>query len=106
MPSPASGQAADLPQIMVDNFEGETPGAWPSNWRFLSSKDQRFRSLDRYMADDEKFYIEQEGGNSFLRAYTASEAQRITMGNDEDFGLDWRFDAHARIAWDWRARKL
>jgi len=57
------------------------------------------------MNEKEEFFVSQEGSNKFLRVYTEGEAQRITMGN-EDEGFDWNTRTHPILQWDWRAIRL
>lgn len=105
------GQAAAVPgriapsAVVVDNFEAYAPGSWPDRWKFFTSTNE-IRPLDQFMAEDEKFYVVEEDGNQFLRAYTEGEAQRISVANEPDFGLDWNLNEHPTLAWKWRALQL
>lgn len=89
--------------IVLDDFESDKPGSWPKNWRFLASKDKAFKALDSFMNENEKFYVVAERGNKFLRGYTNSEAQRISLPSSK---LPWKLSEHPILTWDWRAVKL
>lgn len=91
--------------VVVEDFESDKEGAPPSSWRFFTRRDQEFLPLGDFMSADERFYVVREGGNSFLRGYTKSEAQRISLGNGHGT-LDWSLASHPRLSWEWRARKL
>lgn len=93
------------PAVVVDNFEEDTPGTWPDRWKFFTSTNE-IRPLDEFMAEDEKFYVVEEDGNQFLRAYTKGEAQRISVANEPAFGFDWNLNDHPKLAWKWRALQL
>lgn len=96
---PAAGQ------VVVDDFDQEAIGELPSRWRFLNSRTRNYDPLERYMAEDERFYVVEEGGRVFLRGYTDGEAQRISMPNESDH-LEWDLRSHSRLRWDWRAIEL
>ncbi|ARA95128.1 MAG: DUF3047 domain-containing protein [Bacteroidetes bacterium] len=100
----ASGLLA-LPAVVVDDFEAYPPGTWPDRWKFFTSTNE-IRPLGPFMNDNEKFYVVEEEGNRFLRAYTAGQAQRISIANDPAFDLDWDLTRHPRLAWKWRALQL
>lgn len=95
----------DASDIVVDNFDADQPGDVPQHWRFLNSKTKRYESLERYMRDDERFYVVAEDGRTFLRAFTDGEAQRISMPFRKD-GLRWDLRQHPTLRWDWRALEL
>lgn len=96
-------ERANASAIVLDDFEADRPGALPSKWRFLSSRDQAFKPLKEFMDEREKFYIREEEGNKFLRAYTKAEAQRISFPEDR---LNWSLRTHPRLKWEWRALQL
>ncbi len=91
--------------IVVDNFDDNAVGEFPSRWRFLNSRTKRYEALEGYMADDEQFVVTREGGRVFLRAYTQGEAQRISMPNGEGY-FDWDLRDHPNLEWSWRALSL
>lgn len=88
---------------VVDDFEANQAGAYPRDWRFITSSKEA-QPLAKQMNEQEKFYVVEERSNKFVRAYTSGEAQRITLRNDVDF--DWSLDRHPRLQWEWRARQL
>lgn len=88
---------------VVDDFERDRPGEWPSRWRFLSSREQEFLPLDAFMKEHEQFVVMEEKGNRFLRAYTRGEAQRISLPDDV---VRWDLTTHPRLSWRWRALQL
>lgn len=90
--------------LMVENFEQEPRGAYPSRWGFLGT-DARMYPLTNEMSAQEQFIVEQEGANRFLRLYTRNEAQRITMLSPGAH-LRWVLAAHPRFRWRWRALVL
>ena len=100
-----SGAAASAAPQLIDDFEAYPEGSWPSRWKFFTSTNE-IRDLEEFMADDEKFYVVREGRNKFLRGFTENEAQRISVGNDAAFGLDWDLRNHPKLKWRWRALHL
>lgn len=104
-PVSAVGQSDSVDaHVLIDDFQQDVPGELPSRWRMR--KDKRLVPLSQNdMRENERFTIEQEGSNRFLRAYTKGEAVHIYMGNSED-GFDWDIRDHPVLAWDWRANEL
>lgn len=96
------GESLDA-EIVVEDFESDTPGEWPSRWRFLASRDREFRPLAQVMNDNEKFYVVAERGNQFVRGYTRGEAQRISLPANK---LGWHLSNHPVLSWEWRALQL
>lgn len=91
-------------RIVVDDFEQYESGALPSEWKFLRKR--KLRTLKpEYMNEKEEFFVVEDGQNKFLRVYTEGEAQRITMGNEDD-GFAWNTRTHPTLQWDWRALRL
>ena len=90
--------------IIVDDFQSYEYGEALTRWKFLVSKTKKYEPLDRFMSENEKFYIEQEGSNKFLRSYTRGEALRTSIPNDE--ALNWEFGTHPVLSWKWRALQL
>lgn len=89
--------------VVLEDFEADVPGELPKNWRFLSSRERRFKPLEPYMNPKEKFTVLSEGGNQFLRAFTQGEAQRISLPNS---AVDWSLSEYPILRWEWRARRL
>lgn len=90
-------------EIILEDFEDDTPGQPPSRWRFLASRDRVFIPLSRVMNENERFYVVAERGNKFVRGYTNSEAQRISLPTSK---LPWHLSRHRILSWDWRALRL
>lgn len=90
-------------EVVLEDFESDTPGEWPRRWRFLASRDREFKPLSLVMNENEKFYIVAESGNKFVRGFTRSEAQRISLPEDK---LQWSLSNHRILSWDWRAVRL
>lgn len=90
-------------EVILDDFESDTPGKWPSRWRFLASRDREFRPLGSIMNENEKFYVVAERGNKFVRGYTKGEAQRISLPSSS---LQWSLSHYPVLSWDWRALQL
>jgi hypothetical protein len=96
----------DLPPdsvVVLENFESDAVGQYPSRWRYLSSRTRRFQDPAPQMAPDESFKIVAERGNKFVRAYTEGEAQRISLPDSE---LDWKLSEYPKLRWSWRAHAL
>lgn len=89
--------------VVVDDFESDVPGSYPAKWRFFTSHDRRFRPLDPYLGENERFYVVAEDGNQFARAYTKGEALRVSMPTRR---LAWRLSRHPVLSWRWRAHRL
>ncbi len=89
--------------IVLDDFEADTPGKHPENWRYMTSRDREFRSLGPFMNERENVHIVAEEGNQFLRAYTKGEALRISLPLSK---FNWRLADHPVLSWDWRAVRL
>lgn len=89
--------------IILDDFEADTPGERPANWRFMTSKDREFKSLGPFMNEKEKVYVISEGGNNFARVYTEGQALRISLPLSE---RKWSLSQHPVLSWDWRAVRL
>jgi len=88
---------------ILDDFEDDRPGDSPGKWRFLGRRDREFRPLDTIMDRDEKFFVVSERGNRFLRAYTDSQAQRISLPAGR---LEWKLAEYPILSWEWRALRL
>lgn len=99
-----AAQDSTAVRILVDDFEHYIADELPSDWKFLRRRKLRTLKAE-YMNEREDFYVAEEGRNKFLRLYTEGEAQRITMGN-EDEGFQWNTRTHPSLQWDWRALQL
>lgn len=88
---------------VVEDFESYEAGELPSRWKFVAGKKEAL-PLEEVVNEREKFYVEEEDGNKFVRAYTEDEAQRITLRNGTDF--EWDLDRHPHLQWEWRALRL
>ena len=88
---------------VVDDFESYEDGAPPSRWKFITSSKEVW-PLTRVLSDREKFYVMEEEGNKFARAYTNGEALRVTQRNGYEF--EWNLQTHPRLEWQWRALEL
>ena len=88
---------------VVDDFESYEDGAPPSRWKFITSGKEVW-PLTRVLDDREKFYVVEEEGNQFARAYTRGEALRVSLRNGEEF--DWNLQRRPRLQWRWRAHQL
>lgn len=104
-----AGQASDNGSgaRIIENFQSYDVGDIPRKWHFL--RNRRIIPLQpEHLNEREKFYIVQEGGRRFVRAYTEGEAQHIILvANDgEDGGFGWDLNEHPFLSWDWRALRL
>lgn len=97
--------ASDPQRVRVEDFEADPVGAYPSRWKFLTST-RVFRPLEEFMNEQEECRVQAEADNQFLRCITRGQALRITLANQEDFGLDWDLRLHPRLRWRWRAIHL
>lgn len=89
--------------VVLENFEAEAEGGLPAAWRFFSRSNRRFEAPDRLMDASGRFFVMQEAGNRFLRAYTAGSARRISLPGS---ALDWDLPALPYLQWTWRAHRL
>lgn len=91
--------------ILIDDFQSYPVGEIPHRWKFLSSKTRTYEPLDSFMNENEIFYVVEERGNKFLRAYTNGEAQRISLSNENN-ELRWDVRDNPVLSWRWRANRL
>ena len=89
---------------LIDDFEAYRDGDLPERWKYIEDHKLVFVK-ERHMRPKEEFFVVEEDGNKFLRAYTNDEAVHLTMANEED-GFDWDLRTHPYLSWDWRANKL
>ena len=92
-----------LEELLIDDFEGYNDGELPLRWKYLE-EDGLVQVEPHHMRPDEEFFVVQEDGNKFLRAFTQGEAVHLSMANEEDF--EWNLKTHPYLSWDWRANKL
>lgn len=90
--------------VTIDDFESYSDGSLPTRWKYLHEK-QLVWVDPVHMRENERFYVAEERGNKFLRAYTHGEAVHLTMANERD-GFDWDVRTHPVLRWDWRALQL
>ena len=90
--------------MLIDDFETYKDGELPSRWKYLEQSGL-VQLEPRHMRPKEEFFIVEENGNKFVRAYTEGEAVHLSMANEED-GFDWNINTHPYLSWDWRANKL
>ncbi|MEZ4700468.1 MAG: DUF3047 domain-containing protein [Rhodothermales bacterium] len=90
--------------VTIDDFESYSDGSLPTRWKYLQDK-QLVWVNPTHMRENEKFYVAEEKGNKFLRAFTHGEAVHLTMANEVD-GFDWDVRTHPILRWDWRALQL
>ncbi|MBX2818888.1 MAG: DUF3047 domain-containing protein [Rhodothermaceae bacterium] len=102
---PIMDQPSNPPQdiLLIDDFEEYKDGELPLRWKYLEEHGL-VQVEPHHMRPDEEFFVVQEGGNKFLRAFTEGEAVHLSMANDEDF--NWSLKSHPYLSWDWRANKL
>ena len=91
-------------QVLVEDFEAYQPGGLPVKWKYLDEKKEVVFVEAQHMRPDERFFIVEEAGNKFVRAYARGESVRIIMPMQESFG--WNLETHPRLRWDWRANQL
>ena len=90
--------------MLIDDFEAYDDGDLPRRWKYL--EESGLVQLEaRHMRPKEEFFIVQENGNKFVRAYTEGEAVHLSMANEKE-GFDWNINTHPYLSWDWRANKL
>lgn len=90
--------------LLVDDFENYVDGGLPTQWKYIEGR-KLVWVQDRHMRPNERFYVVEEGGNKFVRAYSNGEAVHLTMANDRD-GFDWNLQTHPYLSWEWRANEL
>lgn len=99
------GTPGDKNEVMlIDDFEADKDGELPGKWKYL--EETGLVDVEpRHMRPEEEFFVVQENGNKFLRAYTKGEAVHLSMANEKD-GFDWNIKTHPYLSWDWRAKVL
>ena len=100
-PQPLQAVSAE---ILVDDFEAYEHEGLPTRWKYLDSNRAVVFVKDEHMRPNERFYVVEEDGNKFVRAYADGEAIRIIMPTQETF--HWNLDTHPRLRWQWRALRL
>ena len=89
--------------VVLEDFEAEVEGRLPAAWRFFSRSNRRFESPERLMNASGKFFVVQEDGNHFLRAYTTGSARRISLPGE---AFQWDLSSLPHLQWMWRAHHL
>ena len=92
-------------EILVDDFEDYEHEGLPTQWKFLDANKDVVFVKDEHMRPNERFFVVEEDGNKFVRAYANGEAVRVIMPTQEE-GLRWNLDTHPRLRWQWRAVAL
>ena len=100
---PLSTQDTIRAEIVVDDFEDDEDGKVPGKWKFLDFRQERYLPLEATMRERERFFVVNEKGNNFLRAYTHGEAHRITLPASD---VGWNLKTHPYLQWRWRALRL
>lgn len=100
-PSPAVAQDGEA--LLVDSFEEDPVGTFPSGWVFVTgSKD--IKSYKETRNEGERVVVQENDGNKFVRLVTKGEALRYTLRNGDEY--DWNLEQHPRLEWRWRALEL
>lgn len=94
----------DVKCLLVDDFESYELDGLPLKWSTYQKQGEIVPVSARYMNDRERFIIQQESGNKFVRAIINDEAHRLIMPNDER--LEWRLSEFPVLTWEWRANRL
>ena len=95
-----TGAEAQSSNAVIDNFEQDGDGDYPSNWVYVTSGGDVY-DVSREMDDDDEWArVQKEDGRSFLRTYAEGTALRITARNDEEF--DWSLNEKPWLEWTWR----
>ena len=89
--------------VVLENFETDAEGGLPAEWRFFSRSKRRFEAADRLMDAAGRFFVMQEHGNRFLRAYTTGTARRISLPSE---AFHWDLPGLPYLRWMWRAHHL
>lgn len=87
---------------LVDDFESETPGNPPRQWRGTQGKE--LVPLTRKMKSKKTAYVREEDDNQFVRVYTEGTSFRIVRSRKK--GLDWNTQKRPYLHWSWRAKAL
>ena len=99
----SAGSAVGDAVHVLDDFEDDAAGEWPSPWTYVN-KDGEYKPLSQIMGERKRFYVVEEGGNKFVRAYTDNDSQRISLTRERHF--DWNLGRRPRLQWRWRANHL
>ncbi len=92
--------------IVLDNFEGDAKGAWPKRWTYVGLDGRFYAPSESAASGTERFTVETENGNQFLRLYTHDGVHRITHLTNQRGGTRWNMETTPTLTWRWRARML
>jgi hypothetical protein len=90
--------------LMIDDFEAYADHGLPTRWKYIEDRNLVWVK-PHHMRPDEEFFVVEEQGNKFLRAYTNGEAVHLTMANEAE-GFNWDLRTHPILSWEWRANRL
>ncbi len=89
-------------QIVLEDFEGETPGNLPSRW-YNRDGNAKPASYDAQSRSEYHYRIMREQGRTFLR-YEGSKAKHLLLQIPDDGVTDIR--QTPILSWDWRVHML
>lgn len=98
------GIPASLNCKLVADFESDTLGGPPQQWRDTRGRDLVRLSKEGVMNEDKNVYVRRENGNQFARIHTDGKALRVVMTKKN--GLDWSLRKRPVLQWKWRAKAL
>jgi hypothetical protein len=101
---PAHGDTSTTQDLTIEDFESYRDGGLPTRWKYLQERELQWVE-PRHMRENERFFVVEEPGNKYLRAFTHGEAVHLTMVNERE-GFDWDIREYPVLRWDWRARQL
>jgi hypothetical protein len=103
-PSGCEAVPASVNCKLLDDFESDTPGQPPRNWRTDKNRDTLVPITDEVLSDRQHVFVREEEGNQFARVYTRNEAYRVIRSHK--YSLDWHVEKRPYLRWRWRAKAL
>lgn len=92
-----------LDEVLLDDFEAYDPGGVPTRWQVLLDRGL-VDVIPEHNSEHERFSIESERGNQFVRATVTNQSHRILLPNGDRY--DWDLNNHPTLSWSWRAVQL
>lgn len=89
---------------LLADFESDTLGGPPSDWRDTRGQDLVRLTKEGVMTERKNVYVRSENGNQFARIDTEARALQVVMSRKN--GLDWNLDERPYLRWRWRAKAL
>ena len=93
-------------EFVLEDFESARAGDVPHNWGY-ASRGGSLEPMEQHMDEDQRFYIVEEDGGTFLRGETNGRRVRMSMAtNGENGNTAWNLSEYPVLSWSWRAQEL